>query len=90
MVIQAMTSLVKLYFVITSLLFLRSLSEGNWRLVVLAYSIPAFLCFFGSIYVIDESARFLIAMGRIDDALKIIEKMGKMNHGSKWVPLSRF
>ena len=71
-----MTVVGKLYFVFTSFLFLFTLSSGNWRFIILSYSIPALIVFIASIKFIDESPRYLIATGRISQGIEILNKMG--------------
>ncbi|NXT50485.1 S22AD protein, partial [Pluvianellus socialis] len=67
------------YFAVGQML-LAGLSYGirNWRLLEIAGSAPIF-AFFISIWVLPESARWLVTKGRIEEAKKVLQKAASIN-----------
>ncbi|XP_063180406.1 solute carrier family 22 member 13-like isoform X2 [Chroicocephalus ridibundus] len=61
-------------------MLLAGLSYGirNWRLLEIAGSAPMFALFF-YIWVIPESARWLVTKGRIEEAKKVLQKAASIN-----------
>ncbi|NWX77130.1 S22AD protein, partial [Alca torda] len=55
-----------------------SYSIRNWRLLEIAGSAPMFALFF-YIWVIPESARWLVTKGRIEEAKKVLQKAASIN-----------
>lgn len=50
----------------------------DWVTMGLVTSVP-FLAYFGYILVLPESPRWLLARGRLEEALKILEVMARVN-----------
>ncbi|PKK32018.1 solute carrier family 22 (organic anion/urate transporter), member 13 [Columba livia] len=67
-------------FVAFGQMILAGLSYGirNWRLLEIAGSAPAFALFF-YIWVLPESARWLVTRGRIEEAKKLLKKAASIN-----------
>ncbi|XP_014800389.1 PREDICTED: solute carrier family 22 member 13 [Calidris pugnax] len=67
-------------FVAIGQIILAGLSYGirNWRLLEIAGSAPIFAFFF-YIWVIPESARWLVTKGRIEEAKKALQKAASVN-----------
>ncbi|XP_075351616.1 solute carrier family 22 member 13-like [Mycteria americana] len=61
-------------------MLLAGLSYGirNWRLLEIAGSAPIFALFF-YIWVLPESARWLVTKGRIEEAKKVLQKAASLN-----------
>uniref|UniRef100_A0A8C8BKS0 Major facilitator superfamily (MFS) profile domain-containing protein n=1 Tax=Otus sunia TaxID=257818 RepID=A0A8C8BKS0_9STRI len=61
-------------------MILAGLSYGirNWRLLEIAGSAPMFALFF-YIWVLPESARWLVTKGRIEEAKKVLQKAASIN-----------
>ncbi|XP_065687076.1 solute carrier family 22 member 13-like isoform X2 [Patagioenas fasciata] len=61
-------------------MILAGLSYGirNWRLLEIAGSAPTFALFF-YIWVLPESARWLVTQGRIEEAKKLLKKAASIN-----------
>ncbi|XP_009556637.2 solute carrier family 22 member 13 isoform X1 [Cuculus canorus] len=61
-------------------MILAGLSYGirNWRLLEIAGSAPMFALFF-YIWVLPESARWLVTKGRIEEAKKVLQKAASVN-----------
>uniref|UniRef100_A0A8C0IFG4 Major facilitator superfamily (MFS) profile domain-containing protein n=1 Tax=Bubo bubo TaxID=30461 RepID=A0A8C0IFG4_BUBBB len=61
-------------------MILAGLSYGirNWRLLEIAGSAPVFALFF-YIWVLPESARWLVTKGRIEEAKKVLQKAASIN-----------
>ncbi|NWX01335.1 S22AD protein, partial [Caloenas nicobarica] len=61
-------------------MILAGLSYGirNWRLLEIAGSAPTFALFF-YIWVLPESARWLVTQGRIEEAKKVLKKAASIN-----------
>lgn len=70
----------KVYLIIMAGFFLDDLTDGNWRAIALANAIPCFLMFIGNIFLIDESARYLIIINKVDDGVIILNTMIKANN----------
>jgi hypothetical protein len=58
-----MLALGKMYFVILSFIFLKSLTGGNWKALIVCNLLPSIVSAIGSLIFLDESPRFLIAKG---------------------------
>ncbi|KFR17425.1 Solute carrier family 22 member 13, partial [Opisthocomus hoazin] len=67
-------------FVAFGQMLLAGLSYGirNWRLLQIAGSAPACALFF-YIWVLPESARWLVTKGRIEEAKKVLQKVASIN-----------
>ncbi|KAM4686845.1 solute carrier family 22 member 13-like isoform 1-T1 [Amazona ochrocephala] len=68
------------------LMIIPGLSYGirNWRLLQIAGSAPVFALFF-YIWVLPESARWLVIKGRIEEAKKVLQKAASIN--KRTIPL---
>lgn len=78
----------RLYFSFGSLfacclayIFLKSLTEGNWRLMMLFSSIPSLFSFILSLKFLNESIIYDIINGDHYNAIKTCDKIGRMNLG---------
>lgn len=57
-----------------------SFSFRPWRLLFIVYTIPAFLC--GTVFcLLPESPKFLLAQNRPEQALEVLRRMYRINHG---------
>ncbi|XP_059674761.1 solute carrier family 22 member 13-like [Gavia stellata] len=67
-------------FVAIGQMLLAGLSYGirNWRLLEIAGSAPMFALFF-YIWVLPESARWLVTKGRLEEAKKVLQKAASIN-----------
>lgn len=59
--INFFVSIGKLYGCLLAYIFLENFTKGNWRLMMITSGISSLLVFLGSIFILKESARFLIA-----------------------------
>lgn len=50
----------------------------DWIIMGLLSTIP-FLVFFGYVFVLPESPRWLLTQGRMEEALKVLEMMARVN-----------
>ena len=64
-----------LYLIGSCFIFLQDYDHGNWRMLLLVNAIPAFLCFIGSIFILKESPRYYLVIGKYDKAIKQINNM---------------
>lgn len=71
-----------LYLIIMCYAFLDSFDQGNWRGLLLANIVPALVCLFGAILLLEESPRMLIYNGNFNAGFGLLDKMGKMNNVS--------
>lgn len=69
----------RMWIFLLAFLFMTSLSEGNWRAIAFCNAIPCFLCFIGSLIWINESPRFLICKGRMEEGIEKLNLIGKIN-----------
>jgi putative MFS transporter len=60
---------------------LNSLSNGNWRLMLLICSIPPIIVWYGTWKYLKESPMFVILRGDFDDGIKILNEIGIINLG---------
>jgi len=60
-IINFFVSVGKMFGVIIAFICLKNFNEGNWRLMFFISSLPSIAVFFGSIFIIKESARWLVA-----------------------------
>lgn len=58
-------------------IYLEDINKGNWRAIALWNALPCFILTLGSIFLIDESARFLLVCYKYEDSFNIINKMIK-------------
>uniref|UniRef100_A0A8C0IG45 Major facilitator superfamily (MFS) profile domain-containing protein n=1 Tax=Bubo bubo TaxID=30461 RepID=A0A8C0IG45_BUBBB len=78
--ITALAVLISHCFFAIGQMILAGLSYGirNWRLLEIAGSAPVFALFF-YIWVLPESARWLVTKGRIEEAKKVLQKAASIN-----------
>jgi hypothetical protein len=51
-----------IYYLLANMwVFLDSLDSGNWRAIFIFYLVPVLFSFFGTIFILDDSARFFLA-----------------------------
>lgn len=58
---------------------LDTLTSGNWRGMLGFSSLPAFMSFVCCLFFVDESARFELQNGFMENPVKILKKMSKFN-----------
>lgn len=80
----------KFYGYIVASLTLKDTEEGNWRLLLSANSIFGLLVFLGTHFFLDESARYCLSVGRVDQGVHIINHMIKFNKRRKAILLDEF
>ena len=57
-------SLGKLYGLLLAAIFLKDFTSGNWRSMMICSCLPNVIVFFGSVFFLRESPRYLIAHGK--------------------------
>ncbi len=67
----------QLYGQFISYFTLQSLSEGNWRLLIIFTGFPGLIAWLMGVFFLDESARFDLLDGKYDEAFTIMNKMNK-------------
>ena len=80
----------KFYFIILAFIFLQDLRNGNWRAMVLCNVIPALFVGVGAYMLLDLGPRRYLALGQVDEALNIIDRMGQTNKLRKWRSLTKY
>ena len=64
LIITCFYSIGKLFCVFLMMIFLDDFSKGNWRGLLLSTVFIAFICFLNCLFILSESARFLISHNR--------------------------
>jgi len=82
-------SLGKFFAVIVAKFCLDSLNSGNWRAMLILCSVPSLIVFLGTWLYVKESPRFLIAVGRIEEGVEVLNYMGLVNHPQDHQVVSR-
>lgn len=73
-------SIGKLYAVLLGWFFLRPvLAETNWKLMMVCGALPNFIVLWGSVYVLEESPRFLLLHGEFERGISVLNKMLEQN-----------
>jgi len=73
-------SLGKFFAVVVAKICLDSLNSGNWRAMLIWCSVPSLIVWLGCWFYVKESPRFLIAVGRVDEGVEILNYMSSVNH----------
>lgn len=73
-------SIGKVWGILLAWMVLDDMSTGNWRLLMVLCSLSSLIVVLGLIYYVKESPRFLISVGRFQEAAEIIDYMGRINH----------
>jgi hypothetical protein len=60
------------------------LSKGNWRAIAICQLFPTTCLALGTLFFIDDSPRFLVSKGNVEEALIILDKIGKQNQGENY------
>jgi MFS family permease len=69
-------SIGKIYAVLLGWFFLRpQLAETNWKLMMVCGGLPNVAVLLGSLYLLEESPRYLLVHQQIDKGLFVLEKM---------------
>jgi MFS family permease len=68
------------YFLLTMWICLDSIDSGNWRAIFIFYLVPVLFSFFGTIFILDESARFFLAKEKFSKCFTLLNRMGKSNN----------
>jgi MFS family permease len=71
-VLNFFVSVGKLFGCVLAWICLESFTEGNWRIMMVYSAIPSVIVLLGSIILMKESPRFLIANGEYSKGFKII------------------
>ncbi|EGR31954.1 major facilitator superfamily protein, putative [Ichthyophthirius multifiliis] len=87
-IIESAHLLGKFYLIFLCFIFLKSLEEGNWRGIAVCQLIPIFIMTLGCLIYMEESPRYLLAQNRLEESIKVINKIGKMNHNQNWVNIT--
>ena len=66
------------------------LSTGNWRVLLGISAVPNLPLFLGSYLYMYESPRFLIIVGKIDEAINSLNKIGQLNNGNNYKDINDF
>ncbi len=61
-------------------IFLDNYEEGNWRGIFILNSIPALVCFIGSLCFLNESPRFYLSKKRYEECFEILNNIGRKNN----------
>ena len=78
-VINFFMTIGKLYACLIASFFLIDLNTGDWKKIMMCSSLTPLLVFFLSAIFLDDSARFLCARGKFENAWKIMDKMSLIN-----------
>lgn len=78
--INSMFSIGSLYGVIGAYFCLDSLTSGNWRALLIWCSVPALVVWLGSLKMLKESPRFLIAANRLEESIEVLNYMATVNN----------
>lgn len=71
----------KLYAVLLGYFFLQEdLAATNWKLMMVCGSLPNCLVLLGSLYILQESPRYLMAHRRYQEAFAVLDVMLQKNH----------
>mmetsp|Transcript_8646 Transcript_8646/g.763 ORF Transcript_8646/g.763 Transcript_8646/m.763 type:complete len:90 (-) Transcript_8646:112-381(-) len=70
----------ELFACLLALITMDNLTSGNWRLMLILNSIPAFLLAIGSFIFLLESPRFLAIKEDYTSSFSILDKMAKVNN----------
>jgi MFS family permease len=82
-------SLGKFFAVIVAKICLESLNKGNWRAMLIWCSFPSLIVFVGCWFYVKESPRFLIAVGRVDEGVAVLNYMSSVNHPDSYEVVSQ-
>lgn len=61
--LQVVFTIGKLYIIACAYIFLEDFEHGNWEDMMIFNSMPALICFVGSIFALQESPRYLLSSG---------------------------
>ena len=73
-------SIGKVYGIILAWIVLKDLNSGNWRLLMVICSLTSLIVMYGMIYHVRESPRFLLSIEKYDEAIEVINHIGKTNN----------
>lgn len=79
LIINFCVSLGKVYSFILSAMFLQNFTNGNWKMMMVCSSFPSLIVVILVIAYMQESARFLLAIGREEESFRILDKMLELN-----------
>ncbi|EGR34660.1 major facilitator superfamily protein, putative [Ichthyophthirius multifiliis] len=78
----------KIYLLFISSFFLDDLSKGNWRAIVICQAVLLLILNILNFLILEESARLLVSQNKLEEAVKILNKMGKMNKKEEYIPIN--
>lgn len=61
--IMISVSVGQLFALVTGYFMLENIETGNWRMLVVITTIPGMLAWFVGVYIIDDTARYLLVSG---------------------------
>jgi MFS transporter, putative metabolite:H+ symporter len=80
-------SIGKLYAVFLGWLFLQPvLADTNWKLMMVCGALPNFIVLWGSIYILEESPRFLLLHQQLDAGIDVLKRMLQQNGKAPMTP----
>jgi len=77
-----------IYAMILSKIFLDGLAGGNWRAMLALGAFPSLLVFLGTAKYIKESPRFMIAQGKVEQGVSILNYIGTKNKRAEFEPIT--
>jgi len=78
--LNAMQSVGSLFAWALAYSFLDSYVKGNWKLFIIISSLPNLLIPIFCIAILHESPRVLLIKDKFDDAMIVLNKIGKLNN----------
>ena len=82
------TCIGRIYGLILATIIFTDYYTGNWRLLMVLCSLTSIIVIIGSFVYIKESPRFLISIEKFDEAVDIINHIGRVNNIQNYKPLS--
>ena len=67
----------QLFACLLGLLTLQSLDKGDWRLLTIYSTLPAVVSMIMSFFYLDESMRYLLIKGKVEEAFELLSKSAK-------------
>ncbi len=72
------------YAMILAKIFMTDINTANWNSLLFYGALPSLVVFLGTLFFLDESPRFLIAKGKYDAGVIILNRMGYKNRGESF------
>ena len=87
-VVNFFFTLGKIYACFVAWFTLNDLTSGNWRAMLVFCTLPTIVVWFGTWKFLDESPRYLVVVGRIEEGVNVLNKIGEKNNGKAYVCIS--